>query len=51
MGPMAIMILGSQKNIISDISTDVIYIYRISAEFGHQTLVTKILNGGRVSYI
>ncbi len=47
--PMPILIQGSKKFLIFDISANIICI--ISDECGYQILVTKIYNEGRVSYI
>ncbi len=45
------MMLGSKKIPVSDISVDTIFIYLISSECVHQILETKICDGGRISDI
>ncbi len=48
-GSPAMPIIRSKKIPISDIYWLILYIYIISAECGHQELVTKTFNGGRIS--
>ncbi len=45
LGPMLILILGSKKILISDISADILEYY----ECGYQVRMAKIRNRGRIS--
>ncbi len=50
-GGGVMMMLGSKKIPVSDISADAIFIYLILSECVDQILVTNICNGGRMSDI